>query len=321
MEEASECCDSIQDGSCEYLQGVDSVLTYTPCGFQDPFQLLHLKMIWFHHLYSTYCIRVRQLSKENTLDQLNVHCAVIGVSHSSTSQYLPVVEVAPQLKWLSGLLSCVLDIPTDILLSSPPQQCYSERIHFLDKLDLIEHINYPMAQRRHDLQRMAKENLDITEQNTRTFELGFDSFVQNVQSASSLFEAALLSLINNSPAVSVSTCTAVQALRQHIFWINSSLLSALVNSCGVTTEPLSNGGGNTQLVKLQDDQDVTLLCSHIVNPMSVLHWFEHQIAQEILSVQNMEHSCRPPTVTATCSTHQWTLDCCKECHLQYLILS
>lgn len=311
MEDATECCDSIQDGGCGYPQGVESVLIYTPCGFQDPFQLLHLKRIWFFHLYSTYCTRVRQLSKENILDQLNVHFAVIGISHSSNSPYLPVVEVAPPSKWLSGLLSCVLDISPGALLSCPPQQCDSEKIQFLDKLDLIEHLNYPMAQRRHELQCMTKENLNIAEQSTRMFELEFDSFMQNLQSVSFLFEAALLSLINNSSALSVSICTATEALQQHIFWINSSLLTAFVNSCGVTVQQLSNRRDDTYLVKLQEEPDITFLCSRTMNPMSLLHWFEHLMAQEILPVQNVEHFCIPPTVMATCSTHHWTLDCCR----------
>ena len=289
--------------------GDEPILIYTPSGFQDPFQLLHLKRIWFQHLYSSYHIRVRQLDRNCEMDQLKSHCAVIGISNTPNSSYSHVDQ-----NWHSQFLSCVLGIPVADLLSSMTRQCCSEEVRFLDKLDLIEQLNYPLAQRRTELQGRIEEDLGIIERNTRMFELEFDSFVQSLDTVSSLFETVLSSLIKTTLVVTGLFCTAAQALRQHVYWINSQVLTALINSGEVTVMPLSNRGQETFLVQLQGETAQMLFCSCIVNPMSVLHWYEHRIAQGVIPVRNMPHSCVLPTVLSeTNDTHHWTLDCCRQC--------
>ena len=301
----------IQD--CGAFSRAKSTLIYTPSGFQDPFQLLHLKETWFHHLYSLYCFHTRLLENQSEIDQLMTHYAIIGFINSSDSYS---ITEDSQPKWHIQLLSSVLGVPVTTLLSHLPQQCHSEQISFMDKLDLIENINFPLAQRRSELEAVLKEDICSIEQRTRIFELEFDSFLQKLEPVASQFEVVLSSLFSLFPSGGVSICEAAQALRQRIFWINSNLFTAVKSIYGVTVIPLTHRDRDTVIVCLQreDQQPGVLLCARIVSPMSVLHWYEHQMAQKALSGVN-----RNGVDTSSNSfhgVHQWTPNCYTKCDWQ-----
>lgn len=280
MEVDSEDKTIIQDGDYECPLRAKSSLIHTPRGFQDPSQLLQLKKTWFHHLCSSYHLHVRLLEHRSCVDHLSTHCAVIGLT--SAPGCYPVIEGSPWNLY-NQLLSSVLGVRFDTLFSCLPQQCCSEEVQILDKLDLIECLNHPLARRRCELQAVVEEDLHSIELRTRTFELEFDSFLQKLEPASNLFDVALSSLIDTSPTAIMSIGEATQALRQHIYWINSSLLAAFINISGINALHLNSGDGNTVLIQLQreDEASLVLLCTRGVNPVSVLHWYEQQLAQGV----------------------------------------
>lgn len=302
MEVVSDRRNAIQD--CDGFSRAKSPLIYTPSGFQDPFQLLHLKENWFHHQYSSYSLHLRLLEHQSEIDHLMTHCAVIGFIKSSNS-----LDNSQQ-KWHIQLLSSVLGIPINTLPSFLPQQCHIEEMNFMDKLDLIECINFPLAQHKSELEAILKEDIHSIELRKRTFELEFDSFLWKLVPAASQFEAVLSSLFSLSPSCGVSIDEAAQALRQHILWLNSDLLAAFVSICGVTAIPLNNTDKDAVMVCLQRDDEqppCVLLCARVIKPISVLHWYEHIVAQSAVKFSGIDSKI------SLCSAHQWTPNCYRQC--------
>ena len=285
MEKVSDVSGSVQDCNSDQSSQED-VLVYTPSGFQDPFQLLHLKMIWFCHLYSTYRFHTRQLEQESIMDQVNTYSAVVGLS--IPNRLCSRVMEGTQQEWSSQLLSCLLGVPIATLLST-------EHVQFLDKLDLIEHLIYPLAQRRTQLEAKVNEDVNGMEMDTLSFQRELESFVINLESVISQFAVVLCSLIDTSPAeVDPSFSEVAQALRQHVYWINSKIISAFVDIAGVKLLPLDCGEKDVFLIKLQGEEEeahqISLVCSRVVNPLSVLHWYEHQMTTQLVPVENMAQS-------------------------------
>lgn len=314
MEVVSDKRNTIQD--CSGFSRAESplILIYTPSGFQDPYQLLHLKENWFQHQYSSYFLHTKLLGHQSEIDHLKTHCAVTGFvkSHNSYS-----VADYSQQKWHIQLLSSVLGFPINTLPSCLPQQCHIEEVNFMDNLDLIERIKFPLAQRRSELEAVLKEDIHSIEQRTQIFKLEFDSFIQKLEPVASQFEAVLSSLFSLSPSGGVSFCEATQALRQCILWVDSDLFAAFVNICRVTAVPLNHRDKNidTTMVCLQRDGEQppsVLLCARVVSPMSILHWYEHAVAQNLvnfggsLKCFNSEISCH--------SVHHWTPNCYRQCN-------
>lgn len=307
MEADSDRRNTLQ--GCGGISRTRSPLVYTPSGFQDPFQLLHLKETWFHHQYSAYSHCSRLLEHQSEIDHLTTHYAVIGFVGSDSFN-------SPQQKWHVQLLSSVLGFSISTLPSCFPQRPHIKGMNFMDKLDLIECINLPLAQRRPELEALLKEDIHTIEQRTRTFELEFDSFLWKLEPAASQFKAVLSSLFSLSPSGGVSIDEPAQALRQRILWLDSDLLAAFISICGVTAVPLSNK--ETVMVCLQRDDEqppCILLCARAVRLMSVLYWYEHAVAHSAVKFNRIE----APTNSEISphSSHQWTLNCYRQCDWQY----
>lgn len=306
----------------EHSQSNEAVLFYTPINFQDPFQLLHLKNTQFLQLYSTYCILVRQLEEKRDHLKISTYSAVIGISSSPDDAFLPTdLLEEPQQKWHGHFLSYLLGIPRiGTLLSYLPQECgFTEKVWFLDKLDLIERMNYPLVLKRSELEVVVDEDIDSIEMNTRMFERELDSIIQNLEPLSSLFDKILTALIDNSPtAATISFGAAAQALRQHIYWFDSKLLATFVSNCGKKSLPCNCRQDEAFIFHLPGEEEETrpvqFLCSRVVKPASILHWYEHQVAQELLAMQNTQHSLEHLTSPATGNTHHWTPDCYRCCN-------
>lgn len=292
-----------------------SPLVYTPSGFQDPFQLLYLKETWFHHQYSSYSRHSRLLKCQSEVDHLASHCAVIGFIEASNSFDNP-----QQKSWHIQLLSSVLGFSANTLPSCSPQQCHIEDMNFMDKLDLIECINFPLARMRSELEATLKEDIHSIEQRTRTFELELDSFLWKLEPAASRFEAVLSSLFSLSPSGCVSGIDEVaQALRQRILWLDSDFLAAFVSICGVTAIPLNDSDKEAVIVSLQREGErppCVLLCARVARPMSILHWYEHAVARSAVKVSRTDASSNSQGSLPMASAHQWTPNCCRHCDWQ-----
>ena len=307
MEAVSDRRNVLQDCGV-FSRTMSPPLVYTPSGFQDPSQLLHLKETWFRHQYSSYSLCLRLLEHQSEIDQLTTHCAVIGFIKSFND---------PQQRWHIQLLSSVLGFSISTLSSCLPQQCHTEEMNFMDKLDLIECINFPLGQQRSELEAILKEDIHIIQQRTRTFELEFESFLQKLGPAVSQFEVVLSSLLSLSPSGGVSVDEAAQALRQHVLWLNSDLLAAFVSICGVTAVPLNSRDKDAIMINLQraDEQPpCVLLCARNVRPMSVLQWCEHTVAQNAMKFGGVGASSN--SEVSLHSAHHWTPDCYRECDWQ-----
>ena len=294
----------------EMAQEAQFRLLYTPSSFQDPFQLLHLKSTLYLHHYSTYCDNLRSLQH---VSLLNGHYAVIGISNAPECFYQSQFDGVSN-NCCGDLLSCVLGVPFRCLFSCLPQRCSSREIHFLDKLDLIEHLNNPLARTRRQLQSVIEEDFGTIEKNTRTFELEFESFIQKLASVSSQFDIAISSLISHASVVPVSICAAVQILRQHIYWINSALLPALMNTPGVVSLPVNDGAFAIQFQGVETKQKIVLYASQTIlhNPLSFLQWYEHQKARTFFPIEGAT-SVSDQFISVNSSSHHWTLDCYRHC--------
>jgi hypothetical protein len=296
----------------QYCGDFKSPLVYTPSGFQDPFQLLYLKETWFHHQHSSYSLHSRLLERQSEVDHLASHSAVIGFIEASNSFDNP-----QQKSWHIQLLSSVLGFSTNTLPSCLPQQCHIEDVNFMDKLDLIECINFPLAQLRSELETTLKEDIHTIEQRTRTFELEFDSFLWKLHPAASQFEAVLSSLFSLSPSGGVSINEVAQALRQHIHWLDSDLLAAFVSICGATAIPLSDSNKEAMMVSLQREGErppCVLICARVVRPMSVLHWYEHAVAENAVKGSRIDASSKFNSKDGSPhNAHHWTPNCYRQC--------
>ena len=295
--------------------GSFSPLVYTPSGFQDPFQLLYLKVTWFHRHYSSYSRHSRLLEPESEVEHLASHCAVIGFIEASNSFDNP-----QQKSWHIQLLSSVLGFSVHTIPTCSSQQCHIEDMNFMDKLDLIECINFPLAQKRSELEATLKEDIHSIEQRTRTFELEFESFLRKLEPAASQFEAVLSSLFSLSSPGGVSGIDEVaQALRQRILWLDSDLFAAFVSIYGVTAIPLNGTDGEAVMVSLQREGEqppCVLLCARIVRPMSVLHWYEHAVARSAVKVCRTDALSNSQGSFPMVSAHQWTPNCYRQCDWQ-----
>ena len=141
-----------------------------------------------------------------------------------------------------------------------------------------------------------------------------------LEPAASQFEAVLSSLFSYSPPGGVSGIDEVaQALRQRILWLDSDLLAAFVSICGVTAIPLNGTDGEAVMVSLkrEDEQPpCVLLCARIVRPMSVLHWYEHAVAQSAVKVCRTDVLSNSQGSLPMASAHQWTPNCYRQCDWQ-----
>ena len=279
-------------------------LLYTPKCFQDPFQLLHLKNTWYFHLHSSYCNHIGLLGSSK-VNSLTKHCAVIGMSYAPES-FCPSGLDDFHQNWHCSLLSSLLGIPSQCPFPCLPQHCDSKEIHLLDKLDLIEHLNHPLALNRVQLQSVIAEDLNDIEQNTRMFELEFGDFIQKLESSSSQFDMVISSLICNTTSPPISFSAATQVLRQHVYWISHDVLAALISITGAKSLPLVDRNGAIA-IQFQPGMQQIVLYAGVIYPLSLLQWYEHQRAHAVFPMEVVSSK------SAASNAHHWTLDCCRYC--------
>lgn len=255
------------------------------------------------------------LEQESHVYQLETHHAIIGFIKSSKS--CTHIEDFHQ-SWHTQLLSSVLGFPVNTLPGRLCQHCCNgEPVDLMDKLDLIEYIHFPLAQMRFELEAVFKENVDSVQKKTRMFELEFNSFLSKLEQTASQFQDVLSSLFSLSDSSGVPLCQVIQALRQRVLWINPDLLAAIISFYGATIVPLNHKERDAVTICLQRDDNqstsVILCAAPVSSPISVLHWYEHQMVQSALSSVNFTRVNLSSNSAFFNNTHQWVPNCFRRC--------